>query len=347
MVAAIVAAMAGCGRPHAASREPAASHPQPSQVTASTVFAFTSPSQLSIVHGGAIVASVPTSGEPTHPVFTDSARFAAAATSDGHIVTTGLAPGSSRTITADTQQVFAGHGDTISWWRQPNQLMSLDLSQPSAEPVSTTIDVPGDNTDNTRLLSLAHGVAVFARPGLPSGGEELIRMDRDRTFHTPTPSPEITTPIQLTAPSSDGRNFAYLGMIRAACPKDGVNIVDTDTGAVSSPSMPYTLFDKAATHRIWWDTDQLLHMSMTTRPCTTDASTETMTSWKLEQEKWIHAEPTDALVSRQLGHNLVAVVTATQFNPPRGTLTLQTSTDRTHIADDVTDLAAPAVPDAQ
>ncbi|WP_166904749.1 hypothetical protein [Mycobacterium sp. DL440] len=282
-----------------------------------------------------------------HPVFTDSARFAAAATSDGHIVTTGLASDSARTIPADTQQVFADHDDTISWWQRPNQLMSLDLSQPSAEPVSTRIDLPGGTTDNTRLLSLAHGVAVFARPGPPGGGEELIRMDRDRTTYTLAPSPEITSPIQLTAPSSDGRNFAYVGMVRAACPKDGVNIVDTDTGAVSSPAMPYTLFDKATTHRIWWDSDQLLHMSMTTKPCTTDASTQTMSSWKLEQEKWIRAEPADALVSRQLGQDTVAIVTATQFNPPHGTLTLQTATDGTHIADDVTDLAAPILPDVQ
>ena len=97
-----------------------------------------------------------------------ASRFAAAATSDGHIVATGLAPDSSRMIPADAQQVFADHGDTISWWQQPNQLMSLDLSQPSTAPVSTPIDRPGGNTDNTRLLSLAHGVAVFARPGLPT-----------------------------------------------------------------------------------------------------------------------------------------------------------------------------------
>lgn len=343
VVAALIAAMAGCGQPHATPHEQTPSHTAPSQQTGPGVFAFTTPSQLAIVDGETIVATAPTPAEPTHPVFTYTARFAAAATADGNIIITGRAPNSSRTIPAATQQVFADHGDTISWWQQPDQLMSLDLSQPSAEPVNAPIELPGGNTDNTRLLALAHGVAIFARPGLPDGGEELIRMDRDRTFRALAPSPEIASPIQLTTPSSDGRHFSYVGTIRAACPKDGVNIVDTNTGAASSPAMPYTLFDKATTHRIWWDTDQLLHMSMATRPCTADARTQTMTSWKLEQGTWIRADPADALVSRHLGPDTAAVVTATQFNPPRGTLTLQTPTDRTHIADDVTDLAAPTL----
>ena len=343
VVAALIAAMTGCGQPHAAPHQPTPSHTPPSKDTGSRVFAFTTPSQLTIVAGETIVATAPTPAEPTHPVLTATAHFAAAATTDGNIVTTGQAPNSSRTIPADTQQVFADHGDTISWWQQPNQLMSLDLSQPSAEPVSTPIELPGGNTDNTRLLTLAHGVAIFAKPGLPDGAEELIRMDHDHTFRTLAPSPEITSPIQLTTPSSDGRNFAYVGTIHAACPKNGVTIVDTNTGTLSSPAMPYTLFDTATTHRTWWDTDHLLHMSMATRPCTTDARTQTMTSWKLEQGTWIRAEPADALASRHLGPDTAAIVTATHFNPPRGTLTLQTSTDRTLIADNVTDLATPTL----
>ncbi|MFV8160612.1 hypothetical protein ACNQVK_00415 [Mycobacterium sp. 134] len=337
-----VAAIAGCGQ-HNQTHKAGPVQSQPSSDSGTAVFAFTTASQLSIVRGSVIIATAPTPAEPTHPVFTPTGRFAAATTADGHIVTTGLKPNTSRTIRAQTTQVFGDHGDTITWWQQPNQLVSLDLSEQSSEPVTTQIDLPGGTPEGSRLISLSARTAVFARPGLSGGREQLIRMDRSRTMTPLAPSPEITNPIRIAIPSFNGSQFAYTAPLRAACPKDGVSIVDTGTGDPSSARMPYSIDDRATTHRVWWDLDGLLHMSIATRPCTADTP-GAITAWKLEHSTWVRADPDDALVSRQLGDRAVAVVKPARLNPPAGTLWLSTETGSAYIANNVTDLAAPAIP---
>jgi hypothetical protein len=88
-------------------------------------------------------------------------------------------------------------------------------------------------------------------------------------------------------------------------------------------------------------------MSMTTTPSTTAAGSQTITSRKLEQGKWVHALPAEVLVSHQPHNDIDAAVIATQFNPARGTVMLHSATNSTHIADGVTDLAATPLPDAQ
>lgn len=335
-------AVAGCTPQPSLRTDPA--QPEASADTAVAVFAFTTATELSIVRGDVIVATVHASAEPAHPVFTPTGRFAAATTADGDIITTGIHPNTTRTIPADALQVFSDHGDTITWWQSPNQLVSLDLSQPSAEPVATPVDLPGGTPKGSRLVSLSARTAVFARPGMPGEPEQLIRMDRKRNMRALAPSPEIANPIRVTVPSFNGGQFAYTAPLRAACPKDGVSVVDIGTGQTSSAPMPYAIDDRATTQRVWWDFDGLLHMSVATRPCTSDAGSESVTSWKLEHNTWVRAEPDDVLVSRQLGGPTVAVVKPARLKPAAGALWLNTETASTHIADDVTDLAAPGIP---
>ena len=338
-IAAVAIATASCSASHQTADQLPTQHEQ--SANSSAVFAFTTDTQLSMVRGGVVVATAEAPALPEGAVVTESGRFAATATFQGPIVTVGLTPGSARTIPVAVPQVFADRGDTIAWWQQPNQLVSLDLSQP-AEPVSTPIELPGGNTQNTRMISFADGIAVFARPGKPDGREDLFRMDRDHSFHPIGSSPEIAHPIQTTTPSPDGKSFAYEVFGRSACPQNGIDLIDARTGAVSTPDMPGSTGDIASMRRTWWDSDGLLHMSMAIRPCQTDHVTDTMTTWKLDHNKWIHDDPDNVLESRQLGEHQIAAVTTTQFTRPHGTLWLQTGADREHLADNVTYLATPS-----
>src|SRR6185437_3021371 len=186
------------------------------------------------------------------------------------------------TIPSNAERVFAGGADTVAWWEAPD-LVSLDLSTPSSAPVREHIDLPGGTTGQTRLISLANGIAVFERPG---GTDDLVAMGRDQQFHPLGPAPD-KQPIHIGFPSRDGRKFAYASAIRAACPRDAVGVVETDTGAVTSPPMPYSRDNNATTRAIWWDKDGLLHISIAEKPCGADDAVITTRTWKLDQGKWI------------------------------------------------------------
>jgi hypothetical protein len=337
-VACVVAAVVvGCGRPPA---NVGTSTPQPPG-SSTAAFAFTTASQLGLVRNGAVAATVTSAAQPRYPVFTDGGKYVAAA--DGsQIVAVGFAANSARTIPSNAERVFAGGADTIAWWEAPD-LVSLDLSTPSSAPVKKHIDLPGGTTGQTRLISLANGIAVFARPGgAPDSPDDLVTMGRDQQFHPLGPAPD-KQPIHTGFASRDGRKFAYASAIRAACPKDAVGVVDTDTGAVTSPPMPYSLDNGATTRAIWWDKDGLLHISIAEKPCGAgDVVTSTRT-WKLDQGKWIQDGSEPTLVSRQLDGNAVALVEPAVPKPPAGTLFVVTDQRRDHIADNVTDLAAPTV----
>ncbi|MGV0737533.1 hypothetical protein ABQF35_11095 [Mycobacterium syngnathidarum] len=343
-LAIVTASLASCGQDtHPAKPNTSAAKGTLNTATPS-VFAFTTDNGLSLVRDGAVISTVATSSPPRHPVFTTSGEYVAATADDGSIVITGLDAESSRTIAAHATQVFADRGDTIAWWQGPDQLVSLDLSQPSSAPTSTVIGLPGGNPENTRLLSMADGIAVFARPDGSDGSEELIRMDRYQTFGSLGPSPETAHPIQITVPSPDGREFAYQSPIRAACPKSGVGVIDTQTGQFSSPALPSSIDNVATASTMWWDTDRALHIALATRPCGSDASSNIVTTWKLDQDEWIRADPADVLASRALAGGQTALVTPTSTKPPRGTLWVDTGATRVQVADDVTDLATPAAP---
>lgn len=343
-LAIVIASMASCGQnTHPAESKTSAAAGSPNSA-APSVFAFTTVNRLSLVRDGAVISTVDTSSPPRHPVFTTSGEYVAATTDDGSIVVTGHGAESSRTVAVHATQVFADRGDTIAWWQGPDQLVTLDLSQPSSAPTSTVIGLPGGNPGNTRLLSMADGIAVFARPDDSDGSEELIRMDRNQTFKSLGPSPETAHPIQITVPSPDGREFAYQSPIRAACPKSGVGVIDTQTGQFSSPTLPSSIDSIATTSTMWWDADRTLHIGLATRPCGSEASSNNVTTWKLDQDEWIRADPADVLASRVLAGGQTALVTPTSTKPPLGTLWVDTGATRVPIADDVTDLAAPAVP---
>lgn len=323
----IVAVVASCG---ARPADVQTSTPPPAGPS-TAAFAFTTASQLSLVRGGVVAATVASSAQPRYPVFTDSGKFVAAA-NGSQVVAVGFAANSARTIPSSVERVFAGGGDTIAWWESPH-LLSLDLSDPTSAPVQKQVDLPGGTTAQTRLISLANGIAVFARPGLPDGPDDLVTMGRDQSFHQLGPAPD-NQPIHIGVPSPDGHRFAYVSAIRAACPKDAVGVVDSDTGALTSPPMPYSLDTNATTRTIWWDKDGLLHISIAEKPCGTDTVTTTAT-WKLDQGKWVQGGSEPTLVSRQLDGNASALVT------PDGNLWIVTDGRRDHIADNVTDLASP------
>lgn len=333
----IVTMATSCGSPTVTARESAQ---QPAEQ--SGIFAFTTASQLGLVRDGDIAYAMATPTEPRYPVFTDSGRFVAAILDDGRIVATGFTPGSSRTIQAHADRVFADRADTITWWEAPNQLVSLDLSNPLAEPIKKPVEAFGGAAQQARLISLADGVAIFAQTRPEGGPEELVAMNSDDgTFHQIGPAPDIAR-IRIAFPNADGRQFAYAGSLRAACPKDAVTVLDTVTDQVTSPAMPYSIDNKVTTRKIWWDTDRLLHASIIEKPCTAnDDAAATVTTWKLEQDKWIRSTPDNVLVSRQLGNDAVALVSPTNPKQSGGTLWIDSGGDRKRIAENVTDLATP------
>lgn len=329
----VVTLATSCGAP------PVTTHESTQQ---SGIFAFTTGSQLSLVRNGDIAYTMTASTEPRYPVFTDSGRFVAAILDDGQIVTAGFTRDSGRTIRVHTDRVFASGEDAISWWEAPNEIASLDLSDPSSEPIRKLVVLPGDAAQQLRLISLADGVAIFAQGGHTGGPEELVAMSRDGAFHQIGPAPDIA-PSRIAFPSADGRRFAYAGSLRAACPKDAVTLLDTVTGQVVSPVMPYSIDTRATTRKIWWDTDRSLHISIVEKPCTAKDDAATMvTTWKLDQDKWIRATPDSVLVSRQLGNDTVALLSPTNPKLPMGTLWIDSGGDRSQIAENVTDLASPA-----
>jgi hypothetical protein len=167
-------------------------------------------------------------------------------------------------------------------------------------------------------------------------------MDRDLQFHPLGLAPD-KQPIHNGFPSRDGRKLAYANAIRAACPRDAVGVIDTGTGAMTSAPMPYSRDTNATTRAIWWDKDGLLHISIAERPCGAGDAVTTTRTWKLDQGRWIQADADPALMSRQLYDSAVALVAPTLTKPPAGTLFVVTDQRRDHIADNVTDLAAPAV----
>ncbi|SHU67579.1 Uncharacterised protein [Mycobacteroides abscessus subsp. abscessus] len=332
----VVTMAASCGSPPVTARQSAQQDAEQLGI-----FAFTTTTQLGLVRNGDIAYAMTTSTEPRYPVFTDSGKFVAAILENGRIVATGFTQESSRTIQAHAGRVFAGRGNTITWWEAPNQLVSLDLSDRLSEPIKKPIDTPGGPAQS-RLISLADGVAILAQ-GRPEGSpEELVAMSSDDgTFHQIGPAPD-TAPIRIAFPNTDGRQFAYAASLRAACPKDAVTVLDTLTGQAISPMIPYSIDNKVTTRKLWWDTDRLLHASIVEKPCTAkDDAAATVTAWKLDQDKWIRATPDGVLVSRKLGNDAVALVSPTNPKQSMGTLWIDSGGDRKQIAENVTDLATP------
>lgn len=303
-------------------------------------FAFATPTQLGVVRDGAVVATVATTAEPRYPTFTDSGRFVAAAVDGGQIVASGLTAGSARTISSHTDRVFAGIGDTITWWEDPDRLVTLDLSNPSSVPDKKVVAGLEGAEGPLRLVSFAAGLAVFVQEGAGSdGGDELAELGDDESLHRVGPAPD--THIRVAYPRPDGQAFAYAHSLRSACPKNSVNVVTATTGRLASPPMPYNADSIATTQRIWWDAG-VLHMSLAERPCAgSDGSASKLTAWKLDRDSWVTANMDDVLVSRPLGSDAAAVVTPTQLKPPRGVLWVESQGERSQIAEDVTDLAVP------
>jgi hypothetical protein len=286
-------------------------------------------------------------------VFTTSGNYVAAAIPGKQIMALGINGSSARTVEVAADRVFAGGGDTISWWQAPNRIVSADLSIPDAPLTVEEVDAPIDPSRAPQLISYHDRVAVFAQsaaaqqphPGfgaVPAPQEVLVTRDGQ------TQSAGLVDGALFagSTSSSDGRQVAYPVFQGGACSTGSVGII---TGTAIPTLLPPVGDQDTMTtiKNIWWDTDNVLRISAYSRPCKNPDTVGRLSIWQFRDGRWTRANPADGLVSRQLRNNSTAIVTSTP-GTRFGELSINRDGKSLQIKDNVTDLATPtggAVPE--
>lgn len=266
--------IAGCSP----SNTPDSSPSRPSRTThaadPNAVFAYRTGTEIGLVRGNQVVARA--SGNFMYPQFTADRRYLFAYSLTNSDL---LSVINTETNKADTRRVSSGRsapgqGSSIIWWQNPNQLISLDLSNPASAPTTVReIDLPpapGGRTPTARVLATYGEMTLLARLDSPGGvalGPDNLYLAKGGTV-TPLGTTAGDESISRAVVSPDGQFIAYATSQRQ-CGRATVGLIDVNKGTTTSLQLPSSV--AADTHTavrwLWWGADNKLHASFSSKQC--------------------------------------------------------------------------------
>jgi hypothetical protein len=345
----------------ACTRQNAPSGTESGRPAVDAAFAYVSDQELGLVRDGQVVARV--KGNFFHilpPQFSVDGRFVFAAQGGDQLGVIDLVTRKARTVPTPgaAGKVAPYRGTNVVWTNAAgDELTSLDLGpdQPVPSPATKlqfpAPDVSGGVTPidvlQARLVGSSGKALIFARldhkPGTCLGPDNLYLL-RDGAVSS-LGRASGCTPVMRVAFSRDGEQIAYANEPRM-CDQASVTIravadgvpqtsgVQADEGGVRS-MVP----------RLWWDEHGVLSVGYASWRCAGGglAPLESPSVWAHTEGGWSRQPTVPALQILSFPSGSTAVLSpndGSQDSLDKGALWIVAGSNRTHIADNVSDLAA-------
>lgn len=238
------------------------------------IFAYRTGTEIGLVRGNHVVARA--SGNFMYPQFTADRRylFAYSLTNSDELNVI-----NTETNKVDTRRISSGRsapgqGSSIVWWQNPNQLISLDLSNSASVPTTVReIDLPPapeNRTPTARVLASRGEMTLLARLDSPGGvalGPDNLYLANGGTV-TPLGTTAGDESISSAIVSPDGKSIAYATSQRQ-CGHATVGVIDVNKGTTVSLQLPsgVTVDTRTAVRWLWWGSDNKLRASFSSKQC--------------------------------------------------------------------------------
>ncbi|WP_156910546.1 hypothetical protein [Nocardia mangyaensis] len=346
----VIALTAGCG-----TEQPPAPRltPEQERANAGPVFAYRTVSELAVVRGAETIRAPGSFGYSSAAVsFTEDGRYAfSMETSSKSLVALSVRDGAVSRIECDCTDAVALRDSVVGWWREPGQIMSMDLA--GTEPPAPERDVvlpdspnslSGGSWDGARLVAASEEFLLVARVesrGLwwekshlyAIGAETILPLGR---------VPGIDGQLAAAA-GPDARSFVLTGVTArsASCGIGHVATIDVTTNVVQE--LPILPGECSAAYSPRWSADTI---TVATRkwadvpgaPSAVDRLRSAAQGWAPVGEHPV----VDMLPRAQ--ESVVEVVAGDPTDAretPRGVLIVERDGARTELATQVVSLGAP------
>lgn len=262
---------------------------------ANALFGYRTESEIGVVRGDTVAVRVP--GYFRAPQFTSDRKFlfASSLKNSGQLIVVDVSNNKVDTRALPSGATAASSGSSIIWWQEPDQLMTIDLSNPASTPsVKRRINLPAAPEGTHARLISAHGdnvlLARLERTGGTAMGPDNLYLVRDGAV-TPLGITGGDEPIGEAVVSPDGRFIAY-PISHRQCGHAEVAVIDVQKATTQTFPLPGDADTGTSTGVlwIWWAFDNTLHSSFTSRSC---LSPSTLTEpfkdpaiWTLNNGNW-------------------------------------------------------------
>ncbi|KQY38856.1 MULTISPECIES: hypothetical protein [Nocardia] len=241
--------VAGCGEVEQPA--PPRLTPAEEQAAKGPVFAYRTDAELAVVHGAETVRAPGSFGHSSAAVtFTEDGQYAfAVETSSKTLVALGVRDRSVTRIPCDCTNAVGLRGSVIGWWREPGEIMSMDLagSEPAAPEREIVLpDSPsplgGGSWNGAELVAATDEFVLLARVesrGLWWEKSHLYAIGADAILPLGR-VPGIDAGLSAAA-GPDGHTFVLAGATArsATCGSGNVATIDVATNGVRSlPTLP-------------------------------------------------------------------------------------------------------------
>ncbi|MFC4125641.1 hypothetical protein [Nocardia rhizosphaerae] len=349
-MAAAALLMAGCGTEPTAL--PAIT---PDQPDATSVFAYRTTGELAVFRDGDTVHATGSFGYSADAVsFTADGRFAfAVESSTGTLVAVRVRDGAVSRTDCDCAVAVGLRDAVVGWWREPGQLMSLDLA--GTEPAGPERDVTlpdspsprsGGDFDGARLVAATPDYLLVARV-------ESQGLWWEKT-HLYAIGPDVVLPLgrvpgidaDLSAAAGpDGHTFVLAGSTArsATCGTGHVATIDVRTNAVRE--LPVLPGECSVAYSPRWGADDTITVA-TRKWADTPGAPSAVDRLQSAAQGWapLAEQPVVDMLPR-MRRSTVQVVAGDPVDAraiPHGVLVLEHDGTRTELADQVVALGTPA-----
>lgn len=348
----VVALLAGCGTDKTALPQ---TTPTEQQDAAGSVFAYRTAGELAVVRGAGTVRAPGSFGYSSAAVgFTRDGQFAfSVETSSKTLVALSVRDGSVSRTECDCSDAVAVRGAVVAWWREPGQIMTLDLSGTAPAAPEQDVVLPdspsplsGGSWDGARLVAATDDYVLLARVesrGLWWEKNHLYAIGADAILPLGR-VPGIDAHLSAAA-GPDGHTFVLAGTTArsATCGTGHVATIDADTNAVQElPALPG---ECSAAYSPRWGGDGTLTVAtrkwadMAGAPSAVDRLQSAAQGWAPVGENPV----VDMLPrARESIVQVVAGDPTDARDTPRGVLVVEKGGARTELAQQVVSLGAPA-----
>ncbi|MFC6014041.1 hypothetical protein [Nocardia lasii] len=248
VVLAVVGAVAGCG---GEEDKPALPELSTVEEPGDSVFAYRTESELAVMRGAQILRAPGSFGYSSAPVsFTRNGDFAfAVEKSTKTLVALNAVDGSVSRTPCECTDAVALRDSTVGWWREPGQIIAMDLAGTEPAAPEREIALPespspltGGAWDGAELVAASPDYLLLARiesRGLWWEKSHLYAIGADAIL--PLGRVEGIDSGLSAAAGPDGHTFVLAGATArsATCGSGNVATIDADTNGVRSlPTLP-------------------------------------------------------------------------------------------------------------
>lgn len=350
-LACVVAVAAGCG----GEQEPPAPRLTPEQeraLAAGPVFAYRTAAELAVVRGAETVRAAGSFGySPAAVSFTADGAYAFSVEAGSRtLVALSVRDGSVSRIDCDCVEAVALRDSVVGWWRDPGQVLSLDLAGTEPVAVELELELPdspsplsGGSFDGARLVAASPEYLLVARVesrGLwwekshlyAIGAEEIRPLGR---------VPGIDGELAAAA-GPDGHTFVLAGATArsASCGIGHVATIEVTSNVVQElPTLPG---ECSAAYSPRWSEDDTISVA-TRKWADAPGAPSEVDRLRSAAQGWapVGEYPVVDMLSRAPVVEVVAGGPTDARDTPHGVLVIERDGTRTELATQVVSLGAP------